>query len=189
MTVLLVTGACAVLLAVAAVPVARRLLAVIEVRGGSMLPNFAPGDRVLVLRGVPGPFRRPRPGSVIVMRMPTGSAPAGGRILMIKRVAACAGEPVPESARPRRGTASVVPPGTLAVSADNPAGTDSRQLGFIPAGHVVGRVIGRLGSASSRSGTQRYESEIGGAPGPVARPDPAIRGSRPGRFWFHGAHD
>ena len=140
----LVAAGCVVLLAGCAAA-ARLLLVVVEVRGGSMLPSFAPGDRVLVLRGRPGHFRRPASGAVIVLRMPGDALPAGGRILMIKRVAAGAGEVVPESARPRQSAASVVPPGTLAVSADNPAGTDSRQLGFIPADHVVGRVVGRLG--------------------------------------------
>lgn len=143
MTALLVAGGCVVLLAGCAAA-ARLLLVVVEVRGGSMLPSFAPGDRVLVLRSRPGRFRRPPPGSVIVLRMPTDAMPAGGRILMIKRVAAGAGEVVPESARPRLGAASVVPPGSFAVSADNPDGTDSRQLGFIPADHVIGRVVGRL---------------------------------------------
>jgi nickel-type superoxide dismutase maturation protease len=87
----------------------------VEVGGDSMLPALRPGDRLLVLR--PGPVRV---GDVVAL--PDPRVPAR---TMVKRVA-------------DRG------PQGITVLGDNPAAsTDSRQLGPVPPGAIVGRAVYR----------------------------------------------
>lgn len=140
LTVSAVVALAAVLLAVA-----RRVLLVVTVHGASMYPALAPGDRVLVLRAGP-PARRPRRGRVVVLRADRvpGAGPGG---LLVKRVAARAGDPVPPGAGE-----GVVPDGRLVVLGDNPeVSTDSRVWGPVPAASVVGVTIGRLPRAAGPS--------------------------------------
>jgi signal peptidase I len=145
--------------------VLRRQLVVVSVEGRSMLPTFQPGDRLLVRRGAVG--RRLRAGTVAVLREPfpfpfprpgaaysavpgsgfrAATARPPGKKLMIKRVAALPGEPVPESVREAVGEVSVVPRDMVVLLADNPAGTDSRYWGLVPLSYVVGSVVSRLSS-------------------------------------------
>jgi signal peptidase I len=130
----------------------RTLLAVVRVRGTSMLPSLRPGDRVLVRHGMPsGMPRRLRVGMVIVVRFPwVASAPRGVWPVaprlgwdrwIIKRVAALPGDAVPRTMREAAGGVVTVPERTLLVSADNPTGTDSRQWGFIQISDVLGPVV------------------------------------------------
>jgi len=93
----------------------------VEVRGLSMLPELAPGDRLVALRG----RRGLRPGHLVVARDPR----QGARTL-VKRVAEAGG------------------PG-LVLLGDNPgASTDSRDFGPVPRRLVVGRVVYRYWPAA-----------------------------------------
>jgi signal peptidase I len=145
-TAVLALAALAVLVPV----VARRRLLVVTVSGASMGPAYGPGARVLVVRGP-----RARPGDVVVLdgaRVapdPDGHPPAardaGG--LVLKRVAASAGDPVPAAVLDAVGGQEhdLVPPGRLVVLGDAPeASVDSRRWGYVPADAVVGRVAAVL---------------------------------------------
>jgi len=89
------------------------------VRGRSMQPTLADGDRVLVRRADPGD-PDPHPGALVVVRMP------GGRPEAIKRLL-------------RR------EPEGWWVERDNPAeGVDSWLVGAIPATDLVGVALARL---------------------------------------------
>lgn len=109
----------------------RRRLLVATVVGTSMLPAFRPGERVLVRRRVPGL----RVGDVVVVVSPDSAADPDPRLL-VKRVAALAGDPPADGA--------VVPRDAVVVLGDN-GGYDSREFGPLPRTHVVGVVLRRLG--------------------------------------------
>jgi signal peptidase I len=130
---------------------ARALLLMVNVTGESMLPAFRPGSRLLVLRTPPG---RPRAGAVVVFRLPRTEPVAEAvppKPLLVKRVAARGGDPVPGAvlhtvgARP----GDVVPEGSLVLLADNAdsavAGDDSRAWGYVPQCAVVGMVVSCAG--------------------------------------------
>lgn len=82
----------------------------VAVRGHSMVPTLAPGDWLLVRRGV-----RPRPGAVVVVRRPER--------LVVKRVTRLTGD----------GRVWVQGDNDLATD-------DSRTFGAIEAGDVLGEV-------------------------------------------------
>jgi signal peptidase I len=113
----------------AAVGLLRVRYAMATVKGNSMTPTYLHGERLLVRKR-----SRVSAGDVIVF-----SAPAGQFFdveLLVKRVAAVSGDPVPEEFE---GTHALeVPPGMLLVRSDAARGLDSRQLGFIDGRHVVG---------------------------------------------------
>ncbi|MFI9327130.1 S26 family signal peptidase [Kitasatospora sp. NPDC052868] len=145
---LAVGGALAVLLVAAAV-LARSVLSVIVVAGWSMAPTLRPGQRVLVLSRR---FARLRPGRIVVVSrealdLPADAAdqadPSGPRRhrLLVKRLAALPGDPVPESVRAAVPDPAV-PGGRVVLIGDNPAfSTDSRLWGAVPAHSVVGVVL------------------------------------------------
>ena len=94
----------------------------VEVHGDSMRPTYRPGDRLLVVRRVPG--RPVRTGAVVAVRDPR----VPGRIL-VKRVEAWTDHGV-------------------WVRGDNEAqSTDSRHFGAIPPDRVIGTVVRRYGVA------------------------------------------
>jgi signal peptidase I len=128
-SVLILLAACAL-----AVLLARRFLLVVTVTGVSMEPALRPGDRVLVRRHCSGPFQV---GDILVFHDPDGRQ-------AIKRVAALAGDVVPDSVRPVTGGAEVVPPGMLVLLGDGVRSGDSRHWGFIPADQTLGLVIREL---------------------------------------------
>lgn len=121
---------------VAFVALARSLFLVVTVTGVSMEPALAPGDRVLVRRLCRTPVKS---GDVLVFRDPDGRR-------AIKRVAALAGDVVPDSVRAVTGGTEVVPPGMLVLLGDGARSGDSRHWGFIPARQVLGLVISKLSS-------------------------------------------
>ena len=88
------------------------------VRGDSMRPALAPGDRLLVRYGA-----RVRPGAVVVARFADGT-------LAVKRAA------------DRRTTRDGAPAWWLL--GDNPAGVDSRHRGPVPESDVIGVALARL---------------------------------------------
>jgi signal peptidase I len=100
-----------------------------RVVGSSMAPTFVDGQRVWAFRR-----RRYAVGDVIVFAVPADGVGPDWRI---KRVCATAGDPAPAW---MPGPERTVPPGTVAVTGDNPISQDSRQLGWIHTAAVVGRV-------------------------------------------------
>lgn len=150
-------AACAAGTLLAGIAFLRRRFLVVPVTGTSMAPGIGPDDRVVVWRGTGG---RLRVGMVVLLWVPParrpGPAPAGARAApagppwLIKRVAALPGDRVPEHVRAAARGAQVVPEGKLVVLADNPGGSDSRQLGFMRVDDVYGRVVHTLPAASRR---------------------------------------
>jgi signal peptidase I len=131
--------------AVALVLGLRRLLLIVTVAGRSMEPTLTPGARILVLRRS-GP--RVRSGEIVVLRRSDVGHPVRGPIdpLVVKRVAAVAGEPVPASVQAAVGArdGDVVPVGKLVVLGDGPISADSRDWGFSSVENVVGVLAARL---------------------------------------------
>ncbi|MET9395668.1 S26 family signal peptidase [Streptomyces sp. NPDC006624] len=131
---------------------ARRLL-VVTVRGTSMTPTHHDGDRLLVRR-----TRTVRPGQVVVALRPR--SPAVWREdrhspLIVKRVAALPGQPVPPGSVPplAQGREGRVPTGRVVLLGDNAAASvDSRRLGFLPLGDVLGVVSWSLPRPGSEHG-------------------------------------
>ncbi|MEU4119125.1 S26 family signal peptidase [Kitasatospora sp. NPDC028055] len=156
MRLFLVLGLVALAAPVAGLVLLRTALSVVVVAGPSMSPALRPGQRVLVLRRG---LARLRAGRIVVVApdglVPAGGAPAGGPAggapaarrparLLVKRLAALPGEPVPPPVRPVL-PAGTVPGGHVVLLGDNPDfSTDSRLWGAVPADRVVGVVLDRV---------------------------------------------
>lgn len=114
----------------------RRRYVYARVTSESMTPTLQVGDRVLVQRtGV----RRLRVGDVIVISRPTTD-----RDLVVKRVVALPGDPVPREGFPalRETGHDVVPPGRIVVVGDlGERSQDSKQLGYFSAADLLGVVL------------------------------------------------
>jgi signal peptidase I len=127
--------------ALAAVLWLRRAWLVVTVVGSSMQPTLRPGDRVLVRRAP----RRIRVGQIVVHAMEPQ--------LVIKRVAAVPGDPVPTGLAIPPGDR--VPRGRLVLLGDNPDHSlDSRALGYYDRADLVGVVVRPL-SASTGAAQRR----------------------------------
>ena len=132
-----------------AVHVMRRRYLVVTVFGYSMTPTFRHGDRVLLRRTDRGQYRS---GDVVVLQAPEESGwrhPPPQSIdgpWQIKRVAAVAGEAVPQSVARACGqpVGSPVPADHLVVIGDGAVSYDSRSWGFLPADRVLGVVLRRV---------------------------------------------
>lgn len=136
----------------------RRRVAVVTVTGGSMLPAFAHGDRVLVRRArvrdlQPGqvvvfeqPSRNAAPGDVAAWEQPQARWAARSCGWMIKRVVAVPGDVRPPDCPPLPvPPGALVPPDGFVVRGDNVAvSLDSRKLGCIPASRLLGIAQRRL---------------------------------------------
>jgi len=145
-------------LAIAAALALRRALLVVTVRGDSMAPALADGERVLAVRRPPG-----RAGAVVVVR---GPAPPGGqRGLVVKRVLAIGGgtasvaldrlargaDPTRTGGRVEGGVATwEVPPGHVFVKGDGRSSADSASWGPVPLADVVGVVVRRVQLGADR---------------------------------------
>jgi signal peptidase I len=113
---------------------------VVTVDGDSMSPAYRDGERLLVRRRRLGGVRR---GMPVLVRLPPPEGGAVGEVLMVKRAAALPGDPLPAGVPGRE---RVVPPARLVVLGDNPNGShDSRAVGWVRAGALVGVVVRRLG--------------------------------------------
>jgi signal peptidase I len=125
-----IAAAVAVAVASAALGAVRWRYAVVTVHGPSMEPDLADGDRLLTRRCRTGRLRR---GQLIIFREPglkwrrpawlTG---AGQDVWVIKRVAAVAGDPVPDSVLAVARGLCIVPRRTIVVLGDGPVSRDSR---------------------------------------------------------------
>ncbi|NUR97844.1 MAG: hypothetical protein HOV67_21630 [Kribbellaceae bacterium] len=137
----MIAGALAVLLLAAAgfalVAVRRRRM-IVTVEGDSMRPTYADGDRLLVRTGPAC-----RSGDVVVFANPHGPDP--GPALLVKRVAAVAGEAVPVAFRERI-PEEHVPADRIVVLGDAAKSLDSRKFGPVPSDTVVGIVLRQLDS-------------------------------------------
>ncbi|MFC4049534.1 S26 family signal peptidase [Actinomadura syzygii] len=142
----------------------RRGLLVATVSGRSMEPALRSGDRLLVRRTprarrgqivvvrarVPLLAGRPPEADTAVMVEPSAAeleSHATYGLLLVKRVAAVGGDPVPREACPalRDVPEKVVPPGALVVLGDNPPlSWDSREFGYVRPGECVGVAIRRM---------------------------------------------
>ncbi|WP_051450178.1 S26 family signal peptidase [Actinospica robiniae] len=121
---------------------ARRRLLVVTVSGESMLPTLAEGDRFLARRGT----GRLAVGDIVVIE-PGDLAPLIGRGLMVKRVAALAGDPVPVRLHGTRGEfdpSARVPEGEMIVLGDGVRSFDSRNYGFFDRQGAVAVLFARM---------------------------------------------
>ncbi|MFC8718023.1 S26 family signal peptidase [Kitasatospora sp. NPDC057198] len=138
---MLSAGAVAVLLPLLLL---RRTLVRLRVSGASMEPTLRDGQRVLYLRA--GRLAA-RPGRIVVAAVPAHLR-GGRRSLVVKRVAAVAGQPMPPEVCAAAGlpAGSEVPRGQVVLLGDNPgASHDSRSWGPVAASGVVGTVLGGTG--------------------------------------------
>jgi signal peptidase I len=149
----MIWAAASVGLLAAGVGVLRYRWLVVTVDGDSMSPSLAHGDRVLVVRG----RMAPRVGDVVVFKLPgtstrpspgTGSRSGRGNppAPLIKRIAAVAGDDVPQSVADAVGSrpGTKVPERSLVVIGDAPGSADSRIWGYLATRDVVGVVARRL---------------------------------------------
>lgn len=130
----------------------RRSLYLVTVDGLSMEPTLMPGDRLLVAR----PWSRfPRVGDIVIAPRPTAPDWAGqgavvpvdgSRGWVVKRVAATAGDLLPDSLESfarLRGRSRVPNSGVLLLG-DGRFSEDSRHWGFCPQQLIMGRVLCRV---------------------------------------------
>ena len=130
----------------------RRTWLVVDVIGESMAPTFMDGDRVLVRRVRVGALRV---GDVVVFGGPLHDddrpPPELGRpVMVVKRVAALPGDPMPDSV-PAEDGGTTVPPARLVLLGDNAdRSMDSRVWGPVPLDGVRGAVVRRIAPRGER---------------------------------------
>jgi signal peptidase I len=123
---------------------ARRQWLLVTVQGHSMEPTLHDGQRLIArrLRGSRDQDAGYARSDVVVFLLPGWQLEAlksADLAYRVKRVAAVAGDPVPEWAWQALSADAQtrVPPGKVVVSGDNPRSQDSRQLGYIDAQSII----------------------------------------------------
>ena len=119
----------------------RRRWMIVVVDGTSMAPTLAPGARLVVRRTAATTIRV---GDVVVAEAPL----PGPQSLIVKRVIAVPGDPVPSATVPALASpGATVPAGRYLLLGDNPADSrDSRVFGYLHAERVRGVVVRAVGS-------------------------------------------
>ncbi|WP_238539855.1 S26 family signal peptidase [Corallococcus macrosporus] len=137
-------GAALLVAGVAAAAWGRRRWVVVAVQGNSMSPTLHDGQRLVARRlgRAPAPGNGYSRSDVVVFVLSAKqreTLEAEALPYLVKRVAAVAGDPVPDWARAALGADddSRVPPGKVVVSGDNARSQDSRQLGYIDAEAII----------------------------------------------------
>lgn len=120
---------------------ARRQWLVVTVTGNSMSPTLHDGQRLVARRLSGEGYAR---SDIVVFLLPPeflreASEDSEDPVHRVKRIAAVAGDPVPEWAREALGADehTRVPPGKVVVSGDNARSQDSRQLGYVDARSII----------------------------------------------------
>lgn len=150
----------------------RRQHVVITVHGHSMQPSLQPGDRVLIRRTTG--LQRQQIAVFAHQSELEGAEP----VLLIKRVAAVAGDPIPPSV-PAHTASKVVPTGSVVLLGDNPQYSfDSRKIGLVRDDQIVGVVVRRLAHTVTRRHSAAT-TPVAAAPSvPPGRPASVPRASR-----------
>ncbi|GIJ70586.1 S26 family signal peptidase [Virgisporangium ochraceum] len=147
-TAILVAACLTAVPAAAAVWWLRRTLVLVRVDGPSMAPTLVDGDRVLARRIGPGRARRGRLVLLAPPAEPGAVRPTDpGRLWLVKRLRATAGDPVPAefAGLPAFGGVRTVPAHHVLVVGDNPDESyDSRQEGFVPQSRLRAVVVRRI---------------------------------------------
>ncbi len=125
----------------------RALLLVVTVRGESMRPTYADGDRLLAVRS---PVLRRGQAIIFTPPDPDGLAFPDDPVYRVKRLVAVAGDPTPAWVAGAVANAPV-PPGHLVVRGDNNVSDDSRRYGYVPRDQVHAVVVRRLQLTSTGS--------------------------------------
>ena len=147
----------------------RRRLVVVTVSGASMEPACRPGQRLLARRVARSKVEREvGRGQVVVLAAeePAEREPTAPDWLIIKRVAAVAGDAVPACVAALRPdlAGTIVPPGYLIILGDNPDRShDSRHEGLIPANRVRAVAL-----------TPRPQARPGSPASPIPPASPAL---------------
>lgn len=120
---------------------------VVQVHGDSMSPTYHDGDRVLARTNRPTVIAT---GDVVVFRCKISPVQASDRspAMLMKRVAAKAGDPIPLAMQSACGTGRV-PRGLFLVAGDAKSSLGSTQIGFVDSSDVLGVVKTRPLNASS----------------------------------------
>lgn len=126
--------------------IVRRLLVIVTVHGGSMLPTYTPGETLLGLR-----YRRLERGRTVVFRTPYSARDSHDRTgppYRIKRVVALAGDPTPAWVR-GEAAGKPIPAERLVVRGDAEGSEDSRHHGYIHTRDVLAVVVGRINASGT----------------------------------------
>lgn len=113
-----------------------RWLTRVTVRGHSMSPTLHDRQRLLV----PRLRRPPRRGDVVVFAVPGTLSDETDPPYRVKRVAAVGGDPVPDWLADTLPGLARLPAGHVAVAGDNRRSQDSRHLGLVALGDIIGTV-------------------------------------------------
>lgn len=125
-------AAAAFAVSLTALSIMRRRYLIVVVRGQSMQPTLADGDRLLVRRVSNARYEI---GQIVVFET-VGARPEGDPAWRIKRVVAVAGDRAPN--RTENSLAATVPAGHLAVRGDNRRSETSEHLGYLPVESILG---------------------------------------------------
>jgi signal peptidase I len=123
-----------------ALRVALRRWIIVQVRGISMLPTLRDGERLLARRLLPGQLLERGDLVVFLPRVAPGS---GEPPVLVKRVAAVAGDAVPPWATDLHASGPRVPADHVVVHGDNPRSMDSRHLGYVARTQVLATIAQR----------------------------------------------